>query len=122
MIKKQKKDPNKQFAAMLDTLFARAKAQFGSAVKGQWFYAEDTCPGCGAPIGAMKFKNKDALSLNAFIYRPRGILIGYLLCGRCAEHIFAAAEKKPYTQTPLHTTIEQTLTAAYLRHMASLDA
>ncbi len=121
MIKKRKTNSNKQVEAMLETLFIQAKAQFGSAIKGQWFYDGD-CPGCGSPISAMKFKNKDALSLNAFIYRPRGMLIGYLLCGRCAEYIFQAAEKNPYTQTPLHTTIEQNLTAAYLRHMASLDA
>lgn len=121
MIKKRHDETKKYAEAMLTTLFIQARAQFGGAVKGQWFY-DGECPGCGAPINAMKFKNKDALSLNAFMYRPRGILIGYLLCGRCAEHIFAASEKKPHTQTPLHAVIEQNLTNAYLRHMASLDA
>lgn len=120
MIKKRKTNPYKQFEATLDKMFAQAKAHFGSAVKGQWFYTDDACPGCGSPIKVMKYKNKEAMSVNAFIYRPRGIMIGYLLCGRCAEHIFAATQKNP-TETPLHGIIEQNLTAAYLRHMASMD-
>ena len=70
----------------------------------------------------MKIKGKDALSLNVFIYRPRGVLIGYFLCQRCATHIFNEAQKNPYEQTPLHTDIEQNLIAAYHNHLASLDA
>ncbi|MBP7998687.1 MAG: hypothetical protein KA314_12785 [Chloroflexi bacterium] len=122
MIKKHKKDPNKQFETVLNTFFNQAKAQFGPVVKGQWFYTSDTCPGCGSPVNALQYKNKDAVSLNAFIYRPRGILIGYLLCGRCAGHIFEATKKNPRTETPLHAIIEQNLTTAYLHYMASLDA
>jgi hypothetical protein len=107
--------------AMLAQLFARAKAQFGSAVKSYWFYDGDSCPGCGFSVDAMKYKGKDALSLNAFIYRPRGVLIGYFLCGLCAQQIFQAAEKNPYVQTPLHAVIEQNLIRAYRRHLASQD-
>jgi len=107
---------------MVAELFARAQAQFGSAVKGYWFYDGDSCPGCGSAVSPMKHKGKNALSLNAFIYRPRGMLIGYVLCGRCARHIFQAARKNPNTQTPLHAVIEQNLTTAYQRHLASLDA
>ena len=74
------------------------------------------------PIGAIKFKGKDALAINAFIYRERGVLIGYFLCETCAKFIFKEAQKNPYKQTPLHTDIEQNLTAAYHKHLASLDA
>jgi hypothetical protein len=108
--------------AALAELFARAKAQFGSAVKSYWFYDGEPCPGCGFPVDAMQYKGQDALSLNAFIYRPRGVLIGYALCGLCARQIFQAAEKNPGVQTPLHSVIEANLTKAYQRYLASLDA
>ncbi|MCI0555313.1 MAG: hypothetical protein L0287_30570 [Anaerolineae bacterium] len=108
---------------LLSAMFKQAKAQFGNAIKSFWFYDGDLCPGCLArPIGAVKFKGKDALAINAFIYRPRGVLIGYFLCGTCAKFIFKEAEKNPYKQTPLHADIEQNLTAAYHKHLASLDA
>ncbi len=108
---------------LLSSLFAQAKAQFGDAVRFFWFYDGDLCPGCMArPIGRIKFKGKDALAINAFIYRPRGVLIGYFLCETCASFIFKEAQKNPYKQTPLHTDIEQNLIAAYHKHLASLDA
>jgi hypothetical protein len=108
---------------LLNTLFKQAKAQFGDAVKSFWFYDGDLCPACMArPIGVVKFKGKDALAINAFIYRPRGVLIGYFLCETCAKFIFKEAQKNPYKQTPLHTDIEQNLAAAYHKHLASLDA
>jgi hypothetical protein len=101
----------------------QAKAQFGDAIKSFWFYDGDFCPGCLVrPIDKIKFRGKDALAINAFIYRPRGVLIGYLLCETCANFIFKAAEKNPYKQTPLHADIEQNLTAAYNKYLASLDA
>jgi hypothetical protein len=115
-------DTNKQIEDMLAQLFTRAKAQFGDAVRGFWFYDGDPCPGCGFPVDAMKYKGEDALSLNAFIYRPRGVLIGYLLCALCAQQIFQAAQQKPREQTPLHAAIEQNLIKAYQRYLASLDA
>lgn len=108
---------------ILETMFAQAKAQFGDAMKSFWFYDGDVCPGCLArPIDKMKFKGKDALSINGFMYRPRGVLIGYFLCDICANYIFKEAEKNPYKQTSLHTEIEQNLRDAYHRHLASLDA
>jgi hypothetical protein len=107
----------------LKRLFEQAKLQFGDAAKGFWFYEDELCPGClQAPISKMKFKGKDALSLNAFIYRERGILIGYFLCGLCAAYIFEQSEKRPGVQTPLHGTIEQNLIVAYHKHLSSLDA
>jgi hypothetical protein len=108
---------------VLQRLFKQAKAQFGDAAKSFWFYDGDLCPGCLArPIDAMKIQGKDALSLNLFIYRPRAVLIGYFLCQKCATYIFDEAQKNPYKQTPLHTDIEQNLSAAYHNHLASLDA
>ena len=108
---------------VLDMMFTQAKARFGNALKSFWFYDGDLCPGCMArPIEAMKIKGENAVSLNAFIYRSRGVLIGYFLCQICATYIFDEAQKNPYKQTPLHTDIEQNLIAAYHKHLASLDA
>jgi hypothetical protein len=108
---------------IMNTLFTQAKAQFGAAVKGFWFYDGDLCPGClQRTISAIKFKGKEALSINGFIYRPRGVLIGYFLCETCALHIFSEAEKHPYQQTPLHADIEHNLAAAYHKHLSRLDA
>jgi hypothetical protein len=108
---------------ILSTLFTQAKAQFGDAIKSFWFYDGDLCPGCLArPIDKMKFKGQDALAINAFIYRPRGVLIGYFLCDTCANFIFKEAEKNPSKQTPLHTDIEQNLKDAYHKYLSSLDA
>jgi len=90
---------------ILSRLFAQAKAQFGNAIKSFWFYDGDLCPACMArPIGVVKFKDKDALAINAFIYRQRGVLIGYFLCETCAKYIFKQAQKirtnrLPYTPT-----------------------
>lgn len=108
---------------LLNILFTQAKAQFGDAVKSFWFYEGDLCPGCMAsPIGKIKFRGEDALAINAFIYRERGVLIGYFLCESCAKFIFKEAQKNPYKQTPLHADIERNLTTAYHKHLASLDA
>jgi hypothetical protein len=102
---------------MLSQLYAQARAQFGNAIKGYWFYEPDPCPGCRREIDALKIKGGDAISLNAFIYRERGILIGYVLCSRCAKKIFQAAKVNPYKQIPLHTEIETNLVQAYRRHL-----
>jgi len=108
---------------LLSVMFRQAKAQFGDAIKSFWFYDGDLCPGCMArPIGAVKIKGKDALAINAFIYRPRGVLIGYFLCETCAKFIFKEAERNPYKQTPLHAGIEQNLKDAYHKYLSSLDA
>jgi len=103
--------------AALAHLFAQARAQFGKAIKGFWFYEPDPCPGCGRAIDALKVKGQDALSLNAFIYRERGILIGYVLCSGCAKQIFKAGKTNPGKQTTLHTTIEANLIKAYRHHL-----
>lgn len=108
--------------AMLAQTLALSKKQFGNVVKGFWFYDGDPCPGCGFPIDVLQYKGQDALSLNTFIYRPAGMLIGYFLCSLCAQQIFQAAERNPGVQIPLHGVIERNLIAAYQRHLASLDA
>lgn len=113
----------KDVSEILEELFMRAKAQFGSAVKSHWFYTEDPCPGCGTlRVGSTLYKGKSTLSLNAFIYRKEGVLIGYLLCAKCALSIFKAAEKNPSVQTPLHATIEVNLVKAYQRFTKKLEA
>ncbi len=108
---------------LMDKLFMQAKAQFGAAIKSFWFYDGDLCPACvQRSIGVVKYKGQDALAINAFIYRERGVLIGYFLCETCATHIFKEAQKNPYRQTPIHADIERNLTDAYHKHLASLDA
>jgi hypothetical protein len=118
-----REDPKSEAEKILEMMYKQGKAQFGDAMKSFWFYDGDFCPGCLArPIDRMKFKGKDALSVNGYIYRPRGVLIGYFLCDVCANFIFKEAEKHPYKQTPLHADIERNLADAYLRYLSSLDA
>jgi hypothetical protein len=108
---------------IMNIIFTQAKAQFGDAVKGFWFYESELCPGCNQnPISIVKFKGKDSLPINGFMYRERGILIGYFLCGTCAKHVFTEAQKNPYKETLLHAVIEKNLIADYHRHLESLDA
>lgn len=108
---------------ILELMYAQGKAQFGDAVKSFWLYDGDLCPGCLArPIGVIKMKGEKALAINDFMYRPRGVLFGYFLCGVCTNYIFKEAEKNPYKQTYLHTDIERNLAEAYLRYLSSLDA
>lgn len=111
-----------QAHAMLDQLFSQARRQFGPAVKSQWFYNGDGCPGCGREVDAIKMKGGDSLSMNAFIFRERGVLIGYLLCSRCAKYIFRESKKNPFKQTPLHGEIERNLKDAYLKYLGSMNA
>ncbi len=115
-------DVNDQINDALMGMFLQMQAQYGKVVNGVWFNEEEECPGCGRPIDALKTKKGDALSLNVFIYRERGILIGYFLCSRCAKEIFKAAKRNPGVQIARHDTIEANLTNAYLKHMNSMDA
>ena len=105
---------DKEIQELLDQLFSQAKMQFGSAVKSRWFHDGDGCPGCGGVINTMRWKKKkNLLSLNAFIFREHGVLIAYLLCGKCARHIFEESEKDSYTPTALHGEIEKNLKRAF---------
>ncbi len=116
-------DPSQDLADVLAAMYRRARQQFRDAVQGFWLYDEEPCPGCGFPVDLIEHEGGTALSLNVFIYRPRGILIGYLLCSRCVQQIADAVAANPGLQTtPLHVVIEQNLIKAYHRHLASLDA
>ena len=114
--------PEDSIDNLLAEMFRLSKARFGNAIKGYWFCDEEVCPGCGRPIDLLKVKGQNAISLNTFIYRKTGILIGYLLCKRCAKQIFRAAEKNEYQKPSLHTTIDKNLVAAYQRYLKSLPA
>lgn len=102
---------------MLAAMLQQAQLQFGDAIKGYWFYEPDPCPGCGGPIDAARYKGRRNLSLNAFIYRKRGVLIGYFLCSKCALQLFQAGETNPGKHIPLHAKIEETLIKGYLKHL-----
>lgn len=108
---------DKEIEGLLEQLFRQEQMQFGNAIKSRWMHDRDGCPGCGREITAMKIKKKKALSLNAFIYREHGVLIAYLLCGKCADQVFKLAKTNPYGTTPLHAEIEKNLKQAYVRHL-----
>ena len=94
------------------------KAQFGNAVKAYWFYDEELCPCCSSrPGGEITYNKQKALSINAFMYRERGVMIAYLLCGECANEIISKQPKEP---TSMHKAIEDNLVSAYLRYLNSL--
>ena len=95
------------------------KAQFGNAVKAFWFYDGDFCPCCGGEIDEMVYKGQRTVSVNAFMYRQHGVLIGYFLCGQCATAIH---EHGKYEKMDQHVAIEDNLKKAYRRHINSLDA
>jgi len=107
----------KEISELLEVIYRQAQVQFGSAIKSRWLHDGNDCPGCGRKIDAMKFKGKNALSINAFIFREHGVLIAYLLCGKCARYIFRESEKNPDAQTTLHNEIEKNLKQAFVRHL-----
>ena len=72
---------DKEITDLLELIFRQAQMQFGDAVKSRWLHDGDGCPGCGKEIKAMKFKGKNALSLNAFIFREHGVSIPSQGCG-----------------------------------------
>ncbi len=103
---------NKEIFETLELLFVQAQMRFGRAVKERWFHDGDGCPGCGNAIKGMKYKGQDVLSLNAFIFREHGVLIGYLLCGKCGNKVIRAT-----SETPLHAEIEKNLKQAFIKHL-----
>lgn len=103
-----------------DNFIGLMKAQFGDAIESVWFYDGDLCPCClTRQIDAMDYHGERALSVNGFMYREYGVLIGYFLCPKCAEWIMAESKNGP---TPLHKIIETNLSSAYRRHMSSSRA
>jgi hypothetical protein len=110
---------SRSYEEALTRMLVIAQAQWGPWIRSYWFYEEDRCPGCEGPLDTMRIQGQEALSLNVFIYRQRGVLIGYFLCRRCAGTLFMAAHKRPGTQTGLHVRIEERLIQAYERHLAA---
>jgi len=108
---------NKEISLLLEQLYRQAQMQFGAAIKSRWLHDGDGCPGCGREIDEVKIKKKKALSLNAFIFREHGVLIAYLLCGRCGKRVMEASEKNPFGTTALHIEIEKNLKQAFLKHL-----
>lgn len=108
----------KEKESSAEDILEMMKAHFGNAVKAYWFYDGDLCPCCmSRPVGEMMYNNEKALSVNAFMYRERGALIAYLLCGQCAEEIMEQSPKEP---TSMHEAIEKNLVDAYLGYLNSL--
>lgn len=96
---------DKEIEDLLNQLFRQAQMQFGTAVKGRWLHDGDSCPGCGKEVTVTKYKKKDALSLNAFIFREHSVLIAYMLCGKCAGHILCESSKNALGKLPIHDEI-----------------
>lgn len=102
-----------------EEIISMMKAQFGDAAKAYWFYDDELCPCCRKrPGGEMMYKNQKAVSINAFMYRERGVMIAYLLCGQCAEQIM---ETSPTEPTSMHKAIEINLVNRYLKYVNSLS-
>ena len=105
-----------------EEMLAMMMAQYGDAAEAYWFYEHALCPCCQTnPIDFMTYEGKKTLSINGFMYRARGVLIGYLLCGPCATSIMVLAKLGPKT-TKKHQAIEATLIDAYEKYINSLDA
>ena len=114
--------PNDPIDDALAQMFLQMHAHFGDAIKSYWFNDSGICPGCGRQVGVVKHKGKDAVSLNAFIYREVGVLIGYFLCQRCMKEVFRTAKRTPGQQGPRHDAIEANLMAAYQQYVSALDS
>ena len=112
---------NEYAEAILEQMFMQGRRQFGDAMRAFWFNPSDACPGCGRKIGMVKHKGKEAISVNGFIYRERGVLIGYLLCDNCMHGVFQTA-KQGKKHSRRHGKIEKNLVKAYHQHMNSMDA
>ena len=115
-------DSNEPIDDALAQMFLQMHAHFGDAVKSYWFNDSGICPGCGRQVGKVKYQGKDVVSLNAFIYREVGVLIGYFLCQRCMKEVFRTAKQTPGVQGPRHDAIEANLRTAYQQYMNALDS
>jgi hypothetical protein len=86
---------------ILSLMPAQGERQWGNAVKSFWFYDSDLCPGRMAPpVGAMKIKGGQGLPINAFIYRPRDVLIGYFLVENAP--VLSTARQRKIPSNKLH--------------------
>ena len=106
---------SEQLSAAMERMLSLCQAQYGKSIKTYWFYETDLCPCCAKrQIEVFKYKDADALSLNAFTYREPGVLIGYALCGICAADLRRTSKER---QAHMHERIEQHLIEAYHKHM-----
>lgn len=100
---------------------ALMKAQFGNAAEKFWFYESDLCACCMIrPIDDMVYQGKRSVSLNGYMYRAKGVLIGYFLCGSCATSVMTIAQSGAKTSKK-HQAIEANLISAYEHYISSLD-
>ena len=110
IIMSDKEMSKREILELLDLMFRQMQMQTGGAIRDRWFHDGEGCPGCAKQIKAMKFKGKDALSLNTFIDRQHGVLIAYMLCGKCARRVIRDSKTVPHGQTTeLHVQIEKRL-------------
>lgn len=109
--------PKNEITEFLDHMFLQAKMHYGSALKSRWFYDGDNCPGCNREVGVVRFKKKKGLSINVFFYRDHSVLIAYLLCNKCANHIFKEKDTNPSGNLPIHDEIEKNLKQAFVRKL-----
>ena len=108
-------DIQEQLAATMEKILSICQAQYGKSIKTYWFYDDDLCPCCAKRrTETFKYKHKEALSLNAFMYHELGVLIGYALCGICAADLLKSSKKH---QALMHESIERHLIEAYHKHM-----
>jgi len=104
----------------IDEIMGIFKARFGNSAQGCWVYSDDLCPGCQVNnIGDFYIKGERQVSINAYMYRNRGILIAYLLCGHCAMQVIDNSSKENQS---IHEKIEKTLGKAYERYLRSMNA
>lgn len=101
-----------------EDILGMMKAQFGHVAKAFWVYDDDLCPCCTKNgIDPMIYEGKQAMSLNFFMYRERGVLIAYALCSTCAAEIMA---KQKNVAPSMHQSIEKNLIGGYLGYLNSL--
>ena len=104
----------------IESIMRAMRAQYGEAAKSYWVYAEELCPCCQVnSIDNFFEKDVRLVSINAFMYREKSVLISYFLCGDCAKKIHALIV---YQRSPLHVAIETTLIKAYKQYLTTLQA
>lgn len=99
--------------AQVEAMFRMAQAQYGPLIAGHWMYDGSGCPACGGAVDEVRMGGKVGISMNYYFYRPRGVLIVYFLCGRCAETIHRSAKRIWGRKLALHAAIERNLEEAY---------
>ena len=109
--------PKEPYLEILDEMYYMAQLQTGGMLQGRWMYDGEACPGCNGKLGVVKFKKKKALSLNTFIYREHKVLIAYMLCSKCANHIIAESKTNPHSPLPIHDVIEKNLKEGFVRRL-----